>query len=299
MPTPDVGTADEASVTIRCQEDLTVGVRFADRFSFDEDSVHYAVELRAPGMAARVDEVVAWCWDSDLVPFLEQLAADYRGWDGERSWQTNDRDLAVSAVFRSGGHVGLTWTLRPGPKAARGWSASVTTWLEAGEQMASLAADVRQALPRRGTAVATGIRITWTLGTHGWADCFVEDDQGKAALTAPYVSNAPEEFLTAVARLITGATEARVQFEAERAAYRWIFYREAAELWVRLLQLRHGSDHDHRGAEIWSSQLPLDALARAVVRCFDEVARTYVQSGYRSKWGEHFPRTELETLRHS
>ncbi|MEU9037432.1 DUF6228 family protein [Streptomyces sp. NPDC048352] len=23
--------------------------------------------------------------------FLEELAADYRGWDGERSWQTNDR----------------------------------------------------------------------------------------------------------------------------------------------------------------------------------------------------------------
>ncbi|MEU9646840.1 DUF6228 family protein [Streptomyces sp. NPDC048188] len=97
-------------------------------------------------MAARVNEVVAWIWDSDLVPFLEELAADYRGWDGERSWQTNDRDLAVSAVFRSGGHVGLTWTSRPWPKAAGGWSASVTTWLEAGEQMASLAADVRRFL---------------------------------------------------------------------------------------------------------------------------------------------------------
>jgi hypothetical protein len=105
--------------------------------------VHYAVELCAPGLTARVNEVVAWIWDSDLAPFLEELAADYRGWDGARSWQTNDRDLAVSAVFRSGGHVGLTWTLRPWPKAAGGWSASVTTWLEAGEQIASLAADIR------------------------------------------------------------------------------------------------------------------------------------------------------------
>ncbi|MFE1028624.1 DUF6228 family protein [Streptomyces sp. NPDC058818] len=92
MTTPDVGTADEATVTIRCQDNVSVGVRFADRFSFDADSVHYAVELEAPGLAARVNEVVAWIGDSDLGPFLEELAADYQGWDGERSWQTNDRD---------------------------------------------------------------------------------------------------------------------------------------------------------------------------------------------------------------
>jgi hypothetical protein len=100
MTTPDVGTADEASVTIRCQDNSSVGVRFTDRFSFDEDSVHYAVELRAPRLTARVDEVVAWIRDSDLAPFL----------------------------------------------AAGGWSASVTTWLEVGEQMASLAADARHFL---------------------------------------------------------------------------------------------------------------------------------------------------------
>ncbi|WP_164986125.1 DUF6228 family protein [Streptomyces roseicoloratus] len=137
---------DKPSVTIRCQDNWSVGVSFCGRFSFDQDSVHYAVELRAPGLTARVDEVVAWIWDSDLTTFLEELAADYRGWDGERSWQTNDRDLTVSAVFRSGGYIGLTWAVRPWPQTAGGWSASVTTWLEAGEQMTSLAADVRSFL---------------------------------------------------------------------------------------------------------------------------------------------------------
>ncbi|WP_433891505.1 DUF6228 family protein [Streptomyces sp. CA-111067] len=148
MRSPDGADAmdESAGVVIRCQDSRAVGVKFCDRFSFDEDSVHYAVEIWAPGLTARVDEVVAWVWDGDLAPFLARLAADYRGWDGERSWQTNDRDLAVSAVFRSGGHVGLTWTLRPWPRAAGGWDASVTTWLEGGEQMASLAAGVRHFL---------------------------------------------------------------------------------------------------------------------------------------------------------
>ncbi|MFF9040134.1 DUF6228 family protein [Streptomyces sp. NPDC014892] len=145
MTSPDDDTDDRLSVTIRCQDNASVGVTFCDRFGFDADSVHYAVELRAPGLTARVDEVVARTWESDLTTFLEALAADYRGWDGQRSWRTDDRDLAVSAVFRSGGHVGLTWALRPWPQAAGGWGAS-TTWLEAGEQMASLAAHVRHFL---------------------------------------------------------------------------------------------------------------------------------------------------------
>ncbi|MFD5783186.1 DUF6228 family protein [Streptomyces sp. NPDC126933] len=148
MSSPDDDTDGKPSVTIRCQDNTSVAVTFCDRFSFDADSVHYAVELQAPGMTARTNEVVAWIWDNDMVPFLEELAADFRGWDGERRWQTNDRELTVSAVFRTGGHVGLTWTLRPWPKSAGGWSASMTTWLEAGEQMASLAADARQFLAR-------------------------------------------------------------------------------------------------------------------------------------------------------
>ncbi|MFE7116128.1 DUF6228 family protein [Streptomyces sp. NPDC057654] len=146
MTSPDGRLDDKPGVTIRCQDSSSVVVTFCDRFSFDADSVHYAVELRAPGLTARVDEVVAWIWDSGLTAFLEKLVADYRGWDGERSWQTHDRDLTVSAVFRSGGYVGLTWTLRPWTQAAGGWGASVTTWLEAGEQMACLAADVRNFL---------------------------------------------------------------------------------------------------------------------------------------------------------
>ncbi|WP_262036955.1 DUF6228 family protein [Streptomyces sp. Isolate_219] len=40
-------------------------------------------------------------------------------------------------------HIGLTWVLRPWPDAAGGWSASVTTWLEAGEQITSFAAEIR------------------------------------------------------------------------------------------------------------------------------------------------------------
>ncbi|WP_328665758.1 hypothetical protein [Streptomyces sp. NBC_00328] len=145
--------------------------------------------------------------------------------------------------------------------------------------------------------MTTSMRMTWTLDGHGWANCTVEDQQAKVELTASYITSAPEEFLTAMARLVSGETDTRAQFEAEPTAFRWIFYRQGDDAWIRILELRRGSDHDNKGTEIWSSQLRIDALARAVIRCFDEVARTYDESGYRGKWGEHFPRTELEALR--
>ncbi|MEU2929752.1 DUF6228 family protein [Streptomyces sp. NPDC007251] len=136
-------------VIIGCRDTPSVGVRLCDRGGVDADSVHYAVELWAPGLTARVDEVMAWSPGRGLAAFLDELAAGYRGWDGERDWQTDDGDLVLSAVFRAGGHVGLTWSLRPWQKAAGGWSASVTTRVEAGEQMALLASEVRRFLSGR------------------------------------------------------------------------------------------------------------------------------------------------------
>ncbi|MFD5549532.1 DUF6228 family protein [Streptomyces goshikiensis] len=138
---------EQPCVTIRCQDNVSVGVSFRDRHSSDDYCVHYSVEVQAPGMTARLDKAVAWIGNSsDLAPFLEKLAGDFTGWDGEQCWETDDHDFAVSAVFRPGGYVNLTWTLRPWRTAAGGWSASVTTRLEAGEQMASFAAEIRHFL---------------------------------------------------------------------------------------------------------------------------------------------------------
>lgn len=139
--------------------------------------------------------------------------------------------------------------------------------------------------------MTSGTRITWTLAGSVWADCTLEDHQAKVELTASYISDAPEELLTAVARLVADEAQIRVQFEAGPTAYRWIFCREGKDTWIRVLELRDGSDHDDKGTEIWSSRLTVHQLARAVIRCFDEVAQIYGESGYRGKWGEHFPRT--------
>ena len=141
------------------------------------------------------------------------------------------------------------------------------------------------------------MRITWTLTGTGWADVRVGDDRSEAAVVASYISGAPEELLTAVARLATGAGEARAQFEAEPTAYRWIFARDGDAVSIRLLQLPDGDLLDDGGTEIWRTSQDVDTLVRAVVRCFDEVASAYGESGYEQAWREPFPRRELERLR--
>ncbi|CAG6391966.1 DUF6228 family protein [Streptomyces cocklensis] len=149
MSAHDAVFGESTELIVRCQDDRAVRARLCDLFAEDADCVHYAIEASAPGLNARLDGVAVWNWDADLTSFLEGLARDFRGWDGERVWQTDEGDLTIKAVFRSGGHVGLTWVLRPRRTSLGSWDASVTTWLEAGEQMSALAGDVRHFLGRR------------------------------------------------------------------------------------------------------------------------------------------------------
>ncbi|RPE46937.1 hypothetical protein EDD90_10334 [Streptomyces sp. Ag109_O5-1] len=130
---------------------------------------------------------------------------------------------------------------------------------------------------RRGTRMAL-LRLDWVLSGQGWAHCIVSDRHAEAEVTASYITAAPEEFLTALTRLVVGETECRAQFEAEPTAFRWIFYREGTNVWIRLLELAHGSAHDNTGSEIWSTRQDIDVVARAVIRCFDEVVREYGES---------------------
>ncbi|WP_198154182.1 DUF6228 family protein [Catenuloplanes japonicus] len=138
--------SDELSLLIRCQEDRDTAVRLHSRYLPDECGIGFAVDARADGLQAQLRGVEVWVWDDEWLPdFIARLAADYRGWDGDRTWQTNH--LSVRAGFHTGGHVALTWHLHRWLTRSDTWQASVTTWLEAGEQMSNLAADLREFLP--------------------------------------------------------------------------------------------------------------------------------------------------------
>jgi hypothetical protein len=139
--------------------------------------------------------------------------------------------------------------------------------------------------------------FTWTLLRAGWADCYVEDASGKAKAHISYVTRAPEEFLEAVSRLVLGAAEQRVQFEAEPNAFRWIFNQHQGQVNIRLFEVPDDTLPDTAGTPLWTSRQPTSTLARAVLRAFDQVEEEHGEDGYFERWRSPFPRRELDALR--
>ncbi|MBF5030386.1 MULTISPECIES: DUF6228 family protein [unclassified Micromonospora] len=83
-----------------------------------------------------------------LPAFVERLAADWRGWNGTRTWTSVERELAIDARHDGRGYVSLGVTLRaPGLDVEdKAWSARAVFVLEAGEEMTRFAADLTHLL---------------------------------------------------------------------------------------------------------------------------------------------------------
>lgn len=86
-----------------------------------------------------------------LADFFANLAVGWRGWDGERSWESCEGDLRLDARHAYG-HVQLRVTLRAdGPGWGNsGWTAIADLTLDPGEQLSAIAADLA-ALTTRST----------------------------------------------------------------------------------------------------------------------------------------------------
>jgi hypothetical protein len=127
-------------VSIISYEKQAAQVRLRD-CRFGKYETTFAVGLHSDGLEARIGEVSVNSWDNGgLTRFMDGLATDFRGWAGTRSWAVNH--LKITAVFHSGGHVELCWAIRAWITRSD-WEASLTTWIEGGQQMTGLAAAIK------------------------------------------------------------------------------------------------------------------------------------------------------------
>lgn len=129
-------TAVRDDLTLRCARDPRVSITFADRELRPdprESVLTFAVTVEAPGLRARAGSVTHYVDGMAVARFVERL--DLRGWDGELSWTSSDRDISVRAVYDGRGYMRLTWSLSPWRRSEQGeWIASVTLWLEGGSR---------------------------------------------------------------------------------------------------------------------------------------------------------------------
>jgi len=137
-----------AAVAVRWSSgDRTAEIEFAsprfryrdasDPYLASDDMVEYTVRVSGNGLAAEILVLSLDTAGSGLPAFLEQLGEDFRGWNGARTWENQDRDLRVEATWSSRGHVELRWWITP--SSYDKWSASVVVEIEAGAEMSALA----------------------------------------------------------------------------------------------------------------------------------------------------------------
>jgi hypothetical protein len=142
-----------------------------------------------------------------------------------------------------------------------------------------------------------GLTFTWALRHQGWAFCTIADDHGQAEAIASDVTGGPEYLLQAIASIARGAATARAEFEAEGTVFRWFFTRDGSETEARLVQADERSSPDSEGTIIWSGSYPIDVIAGAILKGFDQAVSQLGEDGYKSQWGRAFPRGDVEVLR--
>jgi hypothetical protein len=67
-----------------------------------------------------------------LAGYFEALAKDWRGWSGERRWESLEGDVALVAVHDGHGTISLRANLRTDAFAQHRWDASAELLLDAG-----------------------------------------------------------------------------------------------------------------------------------------------------------------------
>lgn len=83
----------------------------------------------------------------DLGVFFADLERSWRGWHGPRSWRSLEGELSITAQHM-GSHVTLRIDLRDVGFGHGAWAAQMELTVEAGEQLSSVAADVRKLVNR-------------------------------------------------------------------------------------------------------------------------------------------------------
>ena len=110
---------------------------------------HFTVDIEAPELNASVN-ADSYLGDKnyDLAGFLDRLAADWEGWQGDRTWQAPDRALTINAAHE-GNRIVVRFAIRGslGPGTTRdelgGWTVAAAATITPGEQLRGLAREVR------------------------------------------------------------------------------------------------------------------------------------------------------------
>jgi hypothetical protein len=74
-----------------------------------------------------------WRAEQHLIAYFADLAAHWRGWDGQLSWRDADAQLGLDATHDGIGHITLRVLVSPQPRGLGPWETHADLTLEPGE----------------------------------------------------------------------------------------------------------------------------------------------------------------------
>ena len=106
------------------------------------------VAIRADGLTAETTATVEGTGREDVAGFFAELAADWRGWTGERTWRDMEGRMAIEAWHDGRANVMIAVSIKRAwrPYAKDAWSARAVFRVEAGEQLSAVARDLSSLL---------------------------------------------------------------------------------------------------------------------------------------------------------
>jgi hypothetical protein len=125
-------------VIIKCSRTYDE-LEFSERegLRLTDGSEHFRVAIRSLNLSASI-QVYAWNpFGSGLEQFFEDIAASWRGWDGEKKWTSLEGELSLVCTTDKLGHIAIEATLYDG------WNVRNVFYVEAG-QLEQLALDIRK-----------------------------------------------------------------------------------------------------------------------------------------------------------
>jgi len=106
-----------------------------------EELQQFTVTIRAEGLTASRD-VYAFEGEERLLALFDEMAAEWRGWEGTKEWASLEGELTVAVTHDRVGTVTLRAALWHYEQLE--WRAAIELTVDAGEQLTEAAAAIRR-----------------------------------------------------------------------------------------------------------------------------------------------------------
>lgn len=126
---------------IKCLEDGGE-LEFSEKegLQLSDGSEYFRVSIKSKHLSSHTNVYAFDPYDSNLVKFFEDLAEHWKGFDGEKSWNSLEGELKLTCTSDNLGHFLLEVTIRNNMDT---WCAKKTIFIESG-QLKNIALEVKE-----------------------------------------------------------------------------------------------------------------------------------------------------------